>query len=379
MEYYGIHYDSVIEHHGIKGQKWGDRNGPPYPLDAGSHSAAQKKAGTSGWTRDAQKEVRRQDVLGSKRKSGDTILKKGTTFQRIGGDNLGYTKGVFASYKISDKDLYKGVLGRMRISYLAKTNQDVSLNELKLTTKKNMRVPSSETAKNAFYEWYGTHKEEADRMIGSHEKDFKKRNYDAQKYDSPDRDSNAVNKLYLKFNDALGYGYNSDYASTVDSFYSHMKKKGYDALVDENDTRVGTFKAQAPLIIFDTEKVIGKVSSRPLSAAEVYSSYARSMPKKMVRDLATTTNQTYFQNLSPDSEKAQAKYAERLLKDKTSLSENYTLSMLGEDWAKNRLSNRQIRNVDKYMRSGKSHDEAVDLVKNFSNTLVDSILSKKGL
>lgn len=143
-----------------------------------------------------------------------------------------------------------------------------------------MRVPSSETVKNAFYEWYGTHKEEADRMIGSHEKDFKKRNYNAQKYDSPDRDSNAVNKLYLKFNDALGYGYNSDYASTVDSFYSHMKKKGYDALVDENDTRVGTFKAQAPLIIFDTEKVIGKVSSRPLSAAEVYSSYARSMPKK---------------------------------------------------------------------------------------------------
>lgn len=83
-----------------------------------------------------KKEVRRQEVLGSKRKSGDTILKKGTTFQRIGGENLGYTKGVFASYKISDKDLYKGVLGRMRISYLAKTNQDVSLNELKLTTKK---------------------------------------------------------------------------------------------------------------------------------------------------------------------------------------------------------------------------------------------------
>lgn len=25
-EYYGIHYDSVIEHHGIKGQKWGVRH-----------------------------------------------------------------------------------------------------------------------------------------------------------------------------------------------------------------------------------------------------------------------------------------------------------------------------------------------------------------
>lgn len=99
----------------------------------------------------------------------------------------------------------------------------------------------------------------------------------------------------------------------------------------------------------------------------------------MVRDLVSTTNQTYFQKLSIDSEKDQAKYANRLRKDKTSLSESYTMSMLGEDWAKNRLSNRQIRNVDKYMRSGKSHDEAVELVKNFSNTLMDSILSKKGL
>ena len=33
----------VICHHGIKGQKWGVKNGPPYPLDAGDHSASEKK------------------------------------------------------------------------------------------------------------------------------------------------------------------------------------------------------------------------------------------------------------------------------------------------------------------------------------------------
>ena len=32
-----------LEHHGIKGQKWGDRNGPPYPLKPSAHSAAEKK------------------------------------------------------------------------------------------------------------------------------------------------------------------------------------------------------------------------------------------------------------------------------------------------------------------------------------------------
>lgn len=41
--------DDILSHHGIVGQKWGHRNGPPYPLGAEDHSKAQiaaaKKAG----------------------------------------------------------------------------------------------------------------------------------------------------------------------------------------------------------------------------------------------------------------------------------------------------------------------------------------------
>ena len=36
--------DEFLAHHGIKGQRWGVRNGPPYPLKAGDHSASEKKA-----------------------------------------------------------------------------------------------------------------------------------------------------------------------------------------------------------------------------------------------------------------------------------------------------------------------------------------------
>ena len=35
-------YLNAIYHHGIKGQQWGVRNGPPYPLGAGAKSAKEK-------------------------------------------------------------------------------------------------------------------------------------------------------------------------------------------------------------------------------------------------------------------------------------------------------------------------------------------------
>lgn len=45
MSSYTIKYSNELYHHGILGQRWGTRNGPPYPLDASDHSASEKKAG----------------------------------------------------------------------------------------------------------------------------------------------------------------------------------------------------------------------------------------------------------------------------------------------------------------------------------------------
>lgn len=50
LDVYLRHYskpslDECLAHHGIRGQKWGVRNGPPYPLGDSNHSASEKKAG----------------------------------------------------------------------------------------------------------------------------------------------------------------------------------------------------------------------------------------------------------------------------------------------------------------------------------------------
>lgn len=62
MEYYGIHYGTVIEHHGIKGQKWGVRR---YQNPDGS------------LTEEGKKHLR--EVT----KSYDFTLKKGTKLYRV--------------------------------------------------------------------------------------------------------------------------------------------------------------------------------------------------------------------------------------------------------------------------------------------------------
>lgn len=40
------YFDDYLEHHGILGQKWGRRNGPPYPIEEGGHSKEEKTSAT---------------------------------------------------------------------------------------------------------------------------------------------------------------------------------------------------------------------------------------------------------------------------------------------------------------------------------------------
>lgn len=42
-----LEYGGYLSHHGIKGQKWGHRNGPPYPLKPEAHSKAEKTVAKS--------------------------------------------------------------------------------------------------------------------------------------------------------------------------------------------------------------------------------------------------------------------------------------------------------------------------------------------
>ena len=49
--------------------------------------------------------------------------------------------------------------------------------------------------------------------------------------------------------------HNAQEIAAQDRFYSELKKKGYNALLDYNDKEYSSYHAKRPMIVFDTDSV----------------------------------------------------------------------------------------------------------------------------
>jgi len=335
-------FDEELKHYGTRGMKWGVRK---------DQNTGQK-----------------QTLL-----PGDTVLKKGTTFQRIAsGANMDYTQGVFLSYASKDRDLYRGVLGRMRVSWMIQNEPgNVQLKQLTMTANKDIRIPPKEKRIEELGKLLDTDKEAVLSLINEGETSSRR----SKGYDS-NKTNKADNTMYERFNHALGLGV--DKHPVIAKYYDSLRKQGYDAIPDENDIRLSTFKAKAPVIFFDTMDSIGGVKARDLKAGEVFAAYNRTIGEKTVRSLVMPSG-IGKEKLAQEAKSTIAIANRQQIQDKYSLNKNYTMTNLASNWGVDRLTSGQIKTVSRLMDEGKTHDEATAEVISIGNTVVDKLLSRYNL
>lgn len=305
-------------HHGVKGQKWGVRR---YQYADGTYTPAGKKQYQNNNSAPVK---RMSSMLSTKaselaKKAGtqitgkqyvDTYLKKGTTFARIQTSKEFEKFAFYATYKKHDMDEYMGLFGKNLTSRASKAAEQaektanasgsqkdlkiakeardyansVKVYQLKLDATKKLKVPSDENASHI-----------TANLLK--EKDFKK-NVEASIADSKEKmkrptqqllfkqAQNALNKdpgkmsssekvaVYKALNLSLT-NHNQQEVAAQNRFYSELKKKGYNALLDYNDKEYSSYHAKRPMIVFDTDsvKLQSVIETKPKVVDKLYKRY----------------------------------------------------------------------------------------------------------
>lgn len=271
-------YNTYLVHHGILGQRWGKRNGPPYPLSGGDYSESERKK-----------------IIGSRRnynsiynkKHFDEILSKDkTTLSTLSYDE-NRTKGAdmfYATHNTLDRHQYNALFNRPieKVVYDEKGNSIGTGYFLKYRIDNKLRsdvkVASEDSGAKVFLNLYKKDRDfynfvtDDDRLSKYFVDDkYKFKGYRESKkvLDKIKKDedytptSNDVEKIYRLFNYVIPYdgggnderGKNDVYNQRT-KFFNALKKEGYGAVLDTNDAIYGGFKAKSPIIMFDMEQVI---------------------------------------------------------------------------------------------------------------------------
>ena len=266
-----------LYHHGILNQKWGVRNGPPYPLRGGSYSESEKRA--------IYKERKKKNSIYNK-KHFDTVLKKGTVLSTLSYDK-DRTKGVdmfYAAHTKLDKHEYNALFNRP----IPKPIFDEDGNEIGTgqflkyrinnETNDDVKIASEDSGAEAFRQLYKNDRDfynfvtDPERMQGHFVEDkykFRgyreaKRSLDKMRSQPEKLTANDLQRIYRMFNyvipsDGGGNARNGkDVATQRAKFFKTLKQNGYGAVLDTNDAIYGGFKATSPVIVFDQEKIFLK-------------------------------------------------------------------------------------------------------------------------
>ena len=288
-----------LYHHGVKGQKWGVRR---YQYADGSYTPAGKKRYQS--INNSNKAKRVTSMMSMKvneltnatktkitgKQYVDSYIKKGITLSRIQSSKNFEKFAFYATYKKHDTDEYIGLFGKnlMRRAdhaarqaekaanasgnkndfKIAKESRNYANNmkvyQLKLDTVKKLKVPSDENAShitaNLLKE--SDFKKNVEASIADSKEKMRrptqqilfKQAQKALRKDPDKMTSSEKVAVYKALNLSLT-NHNQQEVAAQNRFYSELKKKGYNALLDYNDKEYSSYHAKRPMIVFDTDSV----------------------------------------------------------------------------------------------------------------------------
>lgn len=234
-----IQIDKGLQHHGIKGQKWGVRNGPPYPIKVSKSTS--RKINKTGYT-----------------------LEKGAYLYRTTGNAHESNRGsAFASFSERDRKFYNE---RLCVNAL---NPKADAFDMTMKLKRDLVVPSQKERVDAFIRYMSTGKnaEKFNRYL----KNVFSDNNDL--YMTANRDISKKNFMaYLTFCMTTS-GVNRTTAKSQElakaseeirkDYYSMLKSKGFNATVDDLDA-VNPITGDNPVIIFDREETVDVIEIKKL-------------------------------------------------------------------------------------------------------------------
>ncbi len=254
---YEYYFTDELAHHGIKGQRWGVKNGPPYPLSGGDFSQSEREA--------IKKKKHRKYSIYNK-KHYDMQIKAGNTISTLSYDK-DRTKNADMFYAVSnkgDRHFYNVFFNHP----MPKEDGGVALKyRITNTATKDIDVASEDSGAEIFKDLYRNDRDfynyvtDKDRMRELFVKDkykFKGYRESAKVLDKIDSGEEVTDKdvktLYRMFNYTIP-AQGKDIENQRKKFFDEAKKRGYEALLDTNDAIYGGFKAKTPIIVIDPEAV----------------------------------------------------------------------------------------------------------------------------
>ena len=221
--------NDYLSHHGVKGQQWGIRRGPPYPIDEDNYV---------------------------------TRIRKGTEIRRLSvRDESVATGHAYVTYLKSDTHRSKGFFG----ANLRRKSHGATVYSIKMSAKEELISPSKKTRVDTFLKLWEDDPVFRKELGAYHKGDWHhftplpKAFYEMQYKNLKGDKVMSVGYETLKF--AVG---GNEYVRNA--YFKRLAQQGYSFVMDECDA--GRF-GKAPSIIFDRQKSVNYEGQTEVSKKEI--------------------------------------------------------------------------------------------------------------